>query len=222
MSEQAGPEQMRAAMAEYVRAVHQAYVDAAGELPPGDRARLPLFAGDRFTVVVAGTRYLHVLGTHEPLPAPVGQEVSIDDQLDDLTWTVRFYDPVVSPGLGLLNEDDAPQPQQVRETLGIRSVLYHLSVPPGGGLSPHHAQHAGTGLAHSHSSADRDFTTLAQLRPDRGPLIAEMYQAHINQMPAALRLLANDVVGRPLIDVDVDDLDAIRRTTLAELRGGQQ
>lgn len=222
MSEQAGPEQMRAAMAEYVRAVHQAYVDAAGELPPGDRARLPLFAGDHFTVVVAGTRYLHVLGTHESLPAPVGQEVSVEDQFEDLRWTLRFYDPVVSPGLGLLDESDGPQPTQVRETLGIRSVLYHLSVPPGGGLTPHHAQHAGTGLAHSHSSADRDFTSLAQLRPNRGPLIAEMYQAHVNQMPAALRLLANEVVGHQLIDADVDDLDAIRRSTLAELRGGSQ
>lgn len=219
MTEQASPEQMRAAMAEYVKAVHQAYLDAADALPPGDRARLPLFSPEPFTVVVAGTRYLHVLGTTDSLPAPTGQEVSVEDQCSDLRWTLRFYDPVVSPGLGLIDESQEPAPQLVRETLGIRSVLYHLSVPPGGGLTAHHAQHAGTGLAHSQSAADRDYTSMAQIRPSQGSLVSEMYQAHVNNMPTALRLLANELTGDATIASDVSDIDEIRRTTLQTLRG---
>lgn len=212
------PEQMRAAMADYVRAVHQAYLDAADALPPADRARLPLFTDEPFTVVAAGTRYLHVLGTTEQLPAPAGPEVSIEDSLDDLHWTLRFFDPVVSPGLGLIDETENAQPQQVRETLGVRSVLYHLSVPPGGGLTAHHAQHAGTGLAHSQAAADRDFTSLANLSPRKGPLVAEMYAAHVNQMPTALRLLANEFLGEPAISVEVIDMNEIRRQTLEHAR----
>ena len=212
------PEQMRAAMADYVRAVHQAYLDAAEALPPADRARLPLFSDQPFTVIAAGTRYLHVVGTTEQLPAPAGPEVSIEDSLDDLHWTLRFFDPVVCPGLGLIDEKESAQPQQVRETLGVRSVLYHLSVPPGGGLTAHHAQHAGTGLAHSQAAADRDFTSLANLSPRTGSLVAEMYAAHVNQMPAALRLLANEFLGENVVTVDVVDMNEIRRQTLEHAR----
>lgn len=212
------PEQMRAAMADYVRAVHQAYLDAADALPPADRARLPLFTDQPFTVIAAGTRYLHVLGTTEQLPPPAGPEVSIEDSLEDLRWTLRFFDPVVAPGLGLIDEKESAQPQQVRETLGVRSVLYHLSVPPGGGLTAHHAQHAGTGLAHSQAAADRDFTTLANLDPRKGALVAEMYAAYVNQMPIALRLLANQFLGRDAVDANAVDMDEIRRHTLEQAR----
>lgn len=212
------PEQMRTAMADYVRAVHQAYLDAAEALPPADRARLPLFTDEPFTVIAAGTRYLHVLATTERLPAPTGPEVSIDDNLDDLRWTLRFFDPVVAPGLGLIDEKESPQPEQVRETLGVRSVLYHLSVPPGGGLTAHHAQHAGTGLAHSQASADRDFTSLANLNPRKGALVSEMYAAHVNQMPTALRLLANEFLSDAVITSDVTDMNQIRRQTLEYAR----
>ncbi|MBL6632145.1 MAG: hypothetical protein ISP31_06515 [Candidatus Nanopelagicales bacterium] len=222
MTEHAGPEQMRSAMADYVQAVHGAYIDAANALPPGDRARLPLFTADTFTVIVAGARYLHVLATTDKLPAPSGPEVSLEQQLDDMHWTLRFFDPVVSPGLGLIDETREPAPQAVRETLGIRSVIYHLSVPPGSGLSAHHAQHAGTGLAHSQAAADRDFTTIAQLRPRDGSLVSEMYQAHVNAMPNAARLLAGALTGTIVAADDVDDLDLIRRNTLAILRSTEQ
>ena len=111
MTEHAGPEQMRSAMAEYVQAVHGAYIDAANALPPGDRARLPLFTADTFTVIVAGARYLHVLATTDKLPAPAGPEVSLEQQLDDMHWTLRFFDPVISPGLGLIDETLEPAPQ---------------------------------------------------------------------------------------------------------------
>lgn len=209
---------MRSAMADYVRAVHQAYIDASEPLPPGDRARLPLFGDVPFTVIAAGTRYLHVLGTTDRLPDPIGPEVRIEDSLEGLTWSLRFYDPVVAPGLGLIDEGEAPRPEQVRETLGVRSVLYHLSVPPGGGLTPHHAQHAGTGLAHSHAAADRDFTTMAGLQPKAGELIAEMHAAHVNLMPNAMRLLANEIIGRDIIDGSVNDVESIRRAALEQVR----
>ncbi len=109
------PKAMRDAMADYVRATMQAYIDAAAHLPPADRARLPILRASRVTVIAAGTRYLHVLGTTETLPAPVGQEVLITDSIDGLTWNLRFFDPVVAPGLGLIDESESPQAGQVRE-----------------------------------------------------------------------------------------------------------
>jgi hypothetical protein len=214
-----GPEQMRAAMAAYVRAVHQAYLEAAEPMTPGDRARLPLFASDSFTVLAIGTRYLHVLGTTDQLPTPTGQEAQLDDELGDLRWSLRFFDPVITPQLGLIDEREQPEPQQVREALGIRSVVYHLSVPPGGGLTPHHAQHAGTGLAHSHAAADRDFSTMAALVPNRGPIVSEMHVAHTNQMPMAHYLLAQHLVEPAVVTADPTDFAEVRRQTLSELRG---
>ncbi len=212
------PEQMRTAMAEYVRGLHRAYLDASAPLAPADRARLPLLQAQRLTVAAVGTRYLHVIATTEVLPAPVGPEVGIDDALDDLSWTLRFFDPVVAPGLGLIDEAAEPRPDQVRHTLGIRSVTYHLTVPPGSGLTPHHALHAGTGLAHSHAAAHRDFTTLAGLLPDQGPLIAEMHAAYVNDLPEAHRLLACAIAGPDSITAAAADLDGVRRETLRTIR----
>ena len=216
-------------MADYVRATHQAYLDAIAALPPGDRARLPLVktvnnsdsSNSALTVLVAGTRNLHVLATTDPMPAPIGPEVALPDSIDDLHWTVRFFDPVVAPGLGLLDEASAPDPQGVREVLGIRSVVYHLTVPPGSSLTTHHAQHAGTGLAHAHAAADRDYTTLAQLAPNQGGIVAEMYQAYVNQMPRAHTLLAQELTGSgaALVAIEPSDFTAVRRATLDAIRG---
>ncbi len=161
---------MRQAMADYVRAVHQAYLDAAAALPPAEQARLPLLAAADVTVLAVGARNLHVIATTEALPAPQGQEVELTDALGPLTWRLRFFDPVIVPALGLIDETAGPQPERIRDVLGVRTVAYHLSVPPGGGLSAHHALHAGTGLAHAHAAAHRDFDSIAALatRP-RGP-----------------------------------------------------
>lgn len=215
-----GPEQMRSAMADYVRALHRAYLDAGASLPPGDRARLPLLQAQSLTVAAVGTRYLHVIGTTDALPAPVGPEIGIADRIDDIDWTLRFFDPVVAPGLGLIDETESPASDQVRHTLGIRTVVYHLTVPPGSGLTPHHALHAGTGLAHSHAAADRDYSTLAGLRPTSGPLIAEMHAAYVNQLPRAHLLLARELLGGEGISAPADDLDAVRREALQAIRGG--
>jgi hypothetical protein len=184
----------------------------------GDRARLPLLAPDRFIVAAIGTRYLHVLGTTEPLPAPTGQEVQLNDSLGDLRWSLRFFDPLIAPQLGLIDEPERPEPLQVREALGIRSVVYHLSVRPGGGLTPHHAQHAGTGLAHSHAAADRDFASIAALVSTKVPLVREMQSAHINQLATAHLLLAHALVGADVITAGATDFDEVRRQTLSALR----
>ena len=221
-SGQPSPEAMRRAMAEYVRAVHQAYLDAADLLPPADRARLPLLCAPTITVLAVGARNLHVLATEELLPAPSGQEVELADSLGDLTWRLRFFDPVIVPSLGLVDESSEPRPQEVRDVLGVRTVVYHLSVPPGGGLSAHHAMHAGTGLAHSHAAAHRDFDSIAALVPAQAALVAEMRGAAVAGLPAAQVLLAREIApaSRQLRDLPVTGTppEDCRRSLLTALR----
>ena len=214
------PEVMREAMAAYVRAVHEAYLDVADQLPPGDRARLPLLAAGDLTVAAVGTRYLHVLGTAEALPAPTGPEVELLDEIGPLTWRLRFFDPVLVPDLARLDESDGPQPQLVRGMLGIHTVAYHLSVPPGAGLTPHHAQHAGTGLAHSHAASVRDYATLRTLGADP-VLIDEMQGAEVAGLRRAVRALARELLPDvPELGADeASNPEVARRIMLAALRG---
>ena len=218
------PEAMRQAMAGYVRAVHQAYLDAAVGLPAAEQARLPLLAAGDVTVLAVGARNLHVIATTEALPAPQGQEVELVDTLGPLTWRLRFFDPVIVPALGLVDESTEPQPQLIREVLGVRTVAYHLSVPPGGGLTAHHALHAGTGLAHAHAAAHRDFDSIAELANGREDLVAEMRGALVAGLASAQLLLAREIAptSSTLVDMDVHDVDpvVVRRALLTDLRGG--
>jgi hypothetical protein len=218
------PESMRQAMAGYVHAVHQAYLDAASGLPPAEQARLPLLAAGEVTVLAVGARNLHVIATTEALPAPQGQEVEIGDVLGPLSWRLRFFDPVIVPALGLVDETAEPQPERIRDVLGVRTVAYHLSVPPGGGLTAHHALHAGTGLAHAHAAAHRDFDSIAALAPGREPLVSEMRGAFVAGLVAAQLLLARAIApsAGDLAAMDVHDAEpvAVRRALLADLRGG--
>jgi hypothetical protein len=101
------PETMRQAMLDYVHTVHQAYLSQADLQAPAIRGRMSLL-GKPFTVVAVGVQNLHVIATREPLPAPRGQEVEVGDNLADLDWTVRFYDPVVLPALGMIDESAGP------------------------------------------------------------------------------------------------------------------
>jgi hypothetical protein len=211
---------MRKAMADYVRSLHQAYLDAVATLPPAERARLPLIAADRITVAAVGVRMLHVIGTVETLPPPQGPEVEIDDALDDLEWNLRFFDPVIAPPLGIIDESDGPQYDEVRRALGIRTVVYHLAVPPGGSLTAHHALHAGTGLAHSHAAAARDFDALRAHAPGREALIDEMQGASIAGLTRAQVTLAL-ALAPGLSGVTVEppsDPAEVRRTLLQHLR----
>ena len=215
-----GPEAMRQAMADYVRALHQAYIDAVETLPPAERARLPLLAAGRITVAAVGVRNLHVIGTVESLPSLRGQEVEVDDSLEDLAWSLRFFDPVVAPALGLIDESEAPDYEEVRRVLGIRTVVYHLAVPPGGSLTAHHALHAGTGLAHSHAAAARDFDALRAHAPGREALVDEMQGASIAGLPRAQVALARAIApGVEGLSVDPpSDPQEVRRTLLQHLR----
>ena len=219
------PDAMRRAMADYVRSVHQAYLDAAALLPVAEQARLPLLAAapGSVTVLAVGARNLHVLATTEALPAPAGPEVELADDLPGLSWRLRFFDPVIVPGLGLIDEATQPRPDLVRDALGVRTVVYHLTVPPGGGLTPHHAMHAGTGLAHGHASACRDLDAIAALLPRQERLVAELRGTEVAGLPAAGLLLARalapgsaDLAG---MDPDTADPTAVRRALLAHLRG---
>lgn len=210
-------------MAHYVRALHQAYLDAVATLPPAERARLPLTAAGRITVAAAGVRMLHVIGTTETLPSPVGPEVEIADSLDDLEWTLRFYDPVVVPGLGLIDESDGADYAEVRRALGIRTVVYHLAVPPGGSLTAHHALHAGTGLAHTHAAAARDFDALRAHAPGRDALVDEMQGAAVAGLDRAQVLLAQ-AISPGIAGLQVDpptDPASTRRVLLDHLRAAR-
>lgn len=212
---------MRQAMADYVRALHEAYVDAVATLPPAERGRLPLLAAGRITVAAVGVRHLHVIGTVEALPSPRGPEVEIEDSLDDIAWALRFFDPVVAPALGLIDESDGPVHDEVRRVLGVRTVVYHLAVPPGGSLTSHHALHAGTGLAHSHAAAARDFDALRAHAPGREALVDEMQGASIAGLARAQVALAQAIspsLTGLTIDPPTDPQDA-RRSLLQHLRG---
>ncbi len=216
------PEAMRQAMADYVTALHQAYADAASQLPPGERARLPLLDGTDLTVLAVGTRYLHLLATAEALPPPTGQEVEMTGSLPGLSWRLRFFDPVVLPALGLVDESDAPQPARVRDALGVRTSRYHLTVSPGGGLSAHHALHAGTGLAHSQAAAVRDLDAIAALLPSRIDLVDELRGATVAGLPRAQLLLARAIAptDEALQEMSLASAepDRVRRALLAAVR----
>jgi hypothetical protein len=187
------PERMRAAMADFVAAVHEAYLAQARLLPPAERARLPLLEAARLSVAAAGARNLHVVATQERFPAPVGQEVELAGQADGLAWSLRFFDPVVLPVLGLVAEASGPDPEEVRRVLGIRTYLYHLVVEPGSELTPHHATHAGTGLASAHATAARDLEAIRARAPGRQQLVDELAGAAVAGLVRAQALLAREI-----------------------------
>lgn len=218
-----GPEEMRTVTAEFVHVLHGAYLDRARLLAPADRARLPLLSAGNLTVAVAAARQLHLVATSDAFPAPAGPEVALDDELAGLAWTVRFFDPVVLPELGILPDDGPGAPAEVRRVLGVACVVYHLAVSPGGGLTAHHAQHAGTGLANQHAAAARDYESLQAALPRRSALVDELAVAERAGLPNAVRLLAgqilpeDDDVSRVLTDPTAPT-DDIRRALLAAVR----
>lgn len=182
---------MRAAMADYVATVHQAYVSQADMQTPAVRGRMPLLAED-FTVVAAGAGNLHVIATVEDLARPDGPEVAIDAEIGSMKWTIRFYDPVVLPQLGAIDESSGPRGDQVRQALGITTRLYHLIVQPGSQLTSHHAGHAGSGLANAHIADARDFAEIRALTANSS-LVDEMEGAARAGLNNAQILLAREL-----------------------------
>lgn len=218
----ATPEEMRRAMADYVRTVHRSYLVLARAQPPAIRGRMPLL-GAPFTVVAAGVQNLHVIATRERLAAPVGPEVEITGEAEEISWTLRFYDPVVLPELGLIDESAGPAGDGVRRALGLSTHLYHLIVRPGAQLTEHHAGHAGAGLANAHIAEARDFATIrAHARGAEG-LVDEMEGAALAGLRRAQALLAREIaphdpaIGALAADRHPDPQE-VRRALLAAVR----
>ncbi|AEA24729.1 hypothetical protein Psed_2526 [Pseudonocardia dioxanivorans CB1190] len=217
------PENMRAAVAEYVAALHRAYLAQADTFPPAVRGAMPLLAaGPPITVAAVGARNLHLLATREGLGPLRGQEVEVPGTLPGLDWTVRFYDPVVVPALGLLEEADGPAYDGVRSALGVGTVVYHVVAQPGSGLTPHHAAHVGSGLASGHSAAARDFETIRSRVRGREHLVDELAGAASAGLPHAQALLAKAISphnAEVAAAADGLDPDSIRRALVTAVGG---
>ncbi|MQA14041.1 MAG: hypothetical protein GEV09_07655 [Pseudonocardiaceae bacterium] len=223
----ADPEEMRHAVARYVEEIHRTYLDQAATFPPGTRGRMPLIAAGDFRVVAVGTRNLHILATTEPLGPVRGQEVELAGARDGLSWTLRFYDPVVIPALGLIDETEEPAFTEIRHALGVSTVLYHLVAQPGSGLSAHQAAHVGAGLANGDSSVARDFETIRHRCRGREDLVDEMAGAAVAGLHRAQALLATTIAPRDTTLAEFatqprPDLDAVRRALLASVGGRTQ
>jgi hypothetical protein len=222
-----GPEGMRAAVADYVSALHRSYLAQADTFPPAVRGRMPLLAGGALTVAAVGARNLHLLATREGLGPLRGPEVEVVGSLPGLDWTLRFYDPVVTPALGLIDERDAPAYGEVRHALGITTTVYHVVAQPGSGLTPHHAGHVGSGLASGHSAAARDFETIRSRVRGREPLVDELVGAAAAGLPRAQALLARAIAPRnaavaALAEAADPDPDAVRRALLDSVGGRRE
>ncbi|MGF1662787.1 MAG: hypothetical protein ACFCVG_10020 [Kineosporiaceae bacterium] len=218
---------MRAAVSGYVAAIHRAYLAQADTFPPGVRGALPLLTGGRLTVAAVGARHLHLLATTQSLGPLHGPEVAVAGADSGLAWEVRFFDPVVLPALDLVDESAGPAFEEVRHLLGIATVVYHFVAAPGAGLSAHQAQHVGTGLANSHSSAARDLETLRARARGREALIDEFAGAAAAGLPHAQALLARAIAPHDqqvaaAAEAAVPDPDTIRRALVASVGGRRQ
>ncbi len=220
------PEAMRSAVAGYITALHRAYVAQADTFPPAERGRLPLFAGGPLMVAAVGAQNLHLIATREGLGPLRGQEVELDGELPGLRWSLRFYDPVVAPPLGLIDERERPAYAEVKQALGITTVVYHVVAQPGAGLDPHRAAHVGTGLASGHSASTRDFETIRSRMRGRERLVDELAGAAVAGLPTAQALLARAIAPRDaavaaLAEAPDPDPDAVRKALLASVGGRQ-
>ncbi len=221
------PPEIRAAVAHYVEAAHRAYLTQANTFPPAVRGRMPLLAAGTFQVAAVGARNLHVLATTEALGPLRGQEIEVPGELPGLSWTLRFYDPVVTPDLGLIDESDGPAYAEIRHVLGLGTVLYHLIAQPGSGLTAHHAGHVGASLANGHSAAARDFETIRARASGREALVDELIGASVAGLPRAQALLARAIAPRDpsiaaLADEVRPDPDEVRKALLTSVGGRRE
>ena len=221
------PEQMREAVARYVEEIHRAYVAQALTFPAAVRGRMPLLAPGPLTVAAVGARNLHVLATRDSLGPVRGPEVELAGSVEGLSWTVRFFDPVVLPELSLIDESEGPAFGEVRHALGVSTVVYHFVASPGSGLSAHNAAHVGTGLAGGHSAAARDFETIRSRVRGREELVDEMAGAAAAGLVRAHAMLAAALMPRnaalsALAAEARPDPDAVRRELLAAVGGRTQ
>jgi hypothetical protein len=221
---------MRNAVAGYVAGIHDSYLAQAATFAPGIQGAMPLLAAGPFTVAAVAVRQLHLVATSESLGPLRGQEVEVAGEAGEageLRWTVRFFDPVVLPALGLIDESAGPALAEVRRTLGVSTVLYHLTAAPGSTFNRHNASHVGTGLASGHSAAARDFETIRQRARGREQLVDELAGAALAGLPRAQALLAaaiapRDEALRALAGQDAPDPGEVRKALLASVGGRTQ
>ena len=120
--------------------------------------------------------------------------------------------------LGLVAETDGPAPEEVRRVLGVGTYLYHLVVEPGSQLTPHHATHAGTGLANAHATAARELETIRAHATGRQELADELAGATTAGLVRAQALLARELApGDPAVAAATDPA-AIRAALVKALR----
>jgi hypothetical protein len=221
------PEEMREAVARYVEEIHRAYLAQALTFPAAVRGRMPLLAGGPLTVAAVGVRHLHLLATRDLLGPVLGPEVEVSGSVEGLSWTLRFFDPVVLPGLALVDESSEPAFGEVRHALGVSTVVYHFVASPGSGLSAHNAAHVGTGLAGGHSAVARDFETIRSRVRGREDLVDEMAGAAAAGLVRAHAMLASAIAPHnaglsALASQARPDPDAVRRELLAAVGGRTQ
>ena len=222
------PEEMRKAVAQYVQEVHRAYLAQALTFPAAVRGRMPLLAPGPLTVAAVAARNLHVLATRDSLGPVHGQEVELFGSLEGLSWTVRFFDPVVLPELALIDESAGPAFGEVRHALGVSTVVYHFVASPGAGLSAHNAAHVGTGLASGHTAAARDFEVIRQRARGREDLVDELAGAAAAGLRRAQALLAAAIAPRDAVLAGLaaadpaPDPDEVRGALLASVGGRTQ
>lgn len=222
-----GPERMRSAVADYVREVHAAYLRTIGTHAAAVQGRMPLLSPEPLSVAAVGARYLHLIATRERLgDGARGTIASVAGEAGPIRWTVHFYDPSVVPALGLLDERDGPAADAVREAIGLRTHLYHLTLRPPADLAAHHAGHTGAGLAGAHAQAAREFDAVARSMPLRTALANEFEGASVAGLPIAAALLARAIAP---YDASVTaaagpagtaptDLAGLRKAVLAAVR----
>jgi hypothetical protein len=224
------PQGMRNAVAGYVTGIHDSYLAQAATFPPAVQGAMPLLKAGPFRVAAVAVRSLHLVATTESLGPLHGQEVELAGEAGEptaLRWTVRFFDPVVLPALGLIDETAGPAVAEVRRTLGISTVLYHLTASPGTTFNQHNAAHVGTGLASGDSAAARDFETIRQRARGREQLVDELAGAALAGLPRAQALLAAAIAPRDpavaaLAQQDAPDPGEIRKALLASVGGRTQ
>ncbi len=145
----AEPGDLRRGFAAYVAALHEAYLEAVDAAGSAATEELPL-AEAPFTVAVVGGPGMHLLATRDPLPPLAAHEQPLSGQVGPLSWQVRFLDPTVEPALSAPVPSGVEPTTHVRSLLGVTTSLYHLVLGPDSALTPHHAMHAGSGLANAH------------------------------------------------------------------------
>lgn len=225
------PQGIRNAVAGYVTGIHESYLAQIATFPPAVQGAMPLMMAGPFVVAAVAVRHLHIIATTESLGPLRGPEVEVPGlagESAELAWRIRFFDPVVLPPLGLINESAEPALADVRGVLGISTVLYHLTAGPGSTFNRHNAAHVGTGLANAHSAVARDFETIRQRASGREDLVDELAGASRAGLRRAQALLAATIAPRDetlaalAASPSAPDPDEVRKLLLASLGGRAQ